>query len=151
MALYMTSFDVAAAPEPAFDFLADFSNTRLWDPSVPQATRLDSGPIGLGSHFEVGVNFLGTTSSMTYEITRFDRPKILVLEATTPWLTSEDEIAFVETPRGLHVSYCARLTLAPLFRLGDPALQFLFEFSGDRSRDGLKEALANLGQYATSL
>lgn len=145
MALYVTSFDAPSGIEDAFDYLADFSNTARWDPSVSRAVRCNGGEVGPGSRFEVDVSFLGATTTMMYEITRWERPCLVVLEAKTPFVFSHDEISLVPSGAGVHVTYAARLTLTGILRIADPALQLAFDASGDRSRDGLIEGLRGLG------
>ncbi len=137
MAVYVTSFDVEGDIQTAFDYLADFSNSEQWDPGVPRATKLGSGPPREGTTFEVDVSFLGTTTTMVYEIVRLERPNLIVLEASTSTLLSRDEISLIATPEGIHVTYNARLTLPTLLSPLDAGLQFVFNRIGDRARDGL--------------
>jgi carbon monoxide dehydrogenase subunit G len=144
MALYLASFDVAGDLETAFDYIADFANAALWDPSVSRGVRLSEGDPRLGSRFEVDVSFLGATTTMTYEITRWERPHLVILESKTPFVDSCDEITLTASDGGVHVSYAARLTLSGVLKLADPGLQLLFNASGDQSRDGLAKALRNL-------
>ncbi|MFT4572136.1 MAG: hypothetical protein ACI91F_003034 [Candidatus Binatia bacterium] len=144
MALYLASFDVSGDIEAMFDYIADFSNTAHWDPSVSRGIRLDPGALGLESRFEIDVAFLGTTTTMTYEVTRFERPNLVILDSKTPFVDSHDEITLTPCGGGVRVTYTARLTLPGLLQLADPALQLAFNPSGNRSRDGLIEALERL-------
>lgn len=144
MAIYTTTFDVPGDLEAIFEYLADFSNAASWDPGVPRATKLDDGPPKLGTRFDVAVSFLGTTSTLRYEITRHDPPHVLEFEARTGLMTSRDEISLVSTPKGVHVTYIARLELHGLLFAADPPLQFLFDRIASRARDGLVQALERI-------
>jgi hypothetical protein len=81
---------------------------------------------------------------MTYEVTRFERPNLVILDSKTPFVDSHDEITLTPCGGGVRVTYTARLTLPGLLQLADPALQLAFNPSGNRSRDGLIEALERL-------
>jgi hypothetical protein len=144
MAIYVTSFDVAGPADEIFAYLADFSNAASWDPGVPHALKLGAGDPRLGTEFEIGVRFFGMTTSLRYEITRFDPSNIVEFQAETPWMKSRDEISFLPLTGGVHVIYIARLELRSFLFAADPALQLVFDVIGDRARDGLRTALRGL-------
>lgn len=53
MARCTTTLDVPPPPRVAFDAIADLAWTAEWDDSIVAGERLDEGPIGLVSRFEV--------------------------------------------------------------------------------------------------
>jgi len=65
--------------EAAFDYIADFATNAEWDPNTTAARRLDEGPLGVGTHYELHVRMGGRTAPMTYRITEYDRPNRVVL------------------------------------------------------------------------
>jgi hypothetical protein len=105
MARYVDAIDLPMSEEEAFDYLADFSRTAEWDPSVAEARRLTPGEVRLGSSFQVSVSFLGQRVPLEYRITEFERPSRLVLSGGDSSLRSLDEITFVSTPGGTRVTY----------------------------------------------
>lgn len=58
--------DVEGTPEVIFEYLATFSNTAEWDPGCLEGKRADSGPLGVGSKFDLVTTFKGSKSNMTY-------------------------------------------------------------------------------------
>jgi hypothetical protein len=128
--------------EEAFDFLADFSRTAEWDPTVVEARRLTPGKVRLGSSFRVSVCFLGRAVPLEYRITEFERPSRLVLSGGDTSLRSIDEITFVSRPGGTRLTYEARLELTGIRRLADPILDVLFQRIGRLAVRGLRERLA---------
>lgn len=56
---------VAGTPEQVFDYLAMFSNTSEWDPGCLEGERVGTGPIGVGTKFNLVTTFKGTKSNMT--------------------------------------------------------------------------------------
>lgn len=141
MARFVDAIDLPIPVEEAFDYLADFSRTAEWDPSVSEARRIGRGPIGEGSRFEVTVSFLGQPVSLEYRITQFERPHRLVLEGGDENLESIDEITFVERKGGTRLTYEARVELQGLRRLADPILDVLFQRVGRLAARGLRERL----------
>lgn len=145
MARYVDAIDLTLSVEEAFDYLADFSRTAEWDPSVVEARRLTPGKVRLGSSFLVSVSFLGRRIPLEYRITEFERPSRLVLSGGDPSLRSIDEITFVARPGGTRVTYEARLELTGIRRLADPILNVLFQRIGRLAVRGLRERVAGQG------
>lgn len=142
MARYVDTIDVPVPLEEAFAYLADFSRSAEWDPSVVGGKRRESGEVRLGSRFEISVSFLGRRIPLEYRITEFEPPSRLVLSGGNSSLRSIDEITFVARPGGTRVAYEARLELTGIRRLADPFLDLLFQHMGRRAVNGLRERLA---------
>jgi len=143
MARYVDAIDLPIPVEEAFDYLADFSRTAEWDPSVEEASRLTPGPVGMGSRFKVIVSVLGRRIPLEYRITDFERPSRLVLSGGDPSIRSVDEITFVSRGDGTRVTYEANLELIGIHRFADPILDLLIQRTGRLAVRGLRERLAN--------
>jgi hypothetical protein len=139
VARYVDATDLPTSEEEAFDYLADFSWTPEWDPSVVEARRLTPGKVRLGSSFQVIVSFLGRRVPLEYRITEFERPSRLVLSGGDSSLRSTDEMTFVSRPGGTRVTYEARLELTGIRRLADPFLDVMFQRIGRLAVRGLRE------------
>lgn len=150
MARYVDAIDLPMSVEEAFDYLADFSRTAEWDPSVVEARRRTRGKVRLGSSFRVSVSFLGRRVPLEYRITEFERPSRLVLSGGDASLRSIDEVTFVSRPGGTRVTYEARLELTGIRRLADPILDVLFQRLGRLAMRGLRERLAGQGTEEAS-
>ena len=150
MARYVDAIDLPMAIEEAFDYLADFSRTAEWDPSVVEGRRLTPGEVRLGSRFQVSVSVLGSRIPLEYRITEFERPSRLVLNGGDGSLRSIDEITFVSRPGGTRVTYEARLELTGIRRLADPLLDLFFQRVGRLAVRGLRERLAGGSPQETS-
>ena len=143
MARYRTTVESTKSPEEAFDYLAEFSNARDWDPGVVEAANLTGDPVGPGSRFRLVSRFLGRRVPLEYRITEFDRPARVVLAADETSVRSTDEIRFAATNGGSQVTYEADLRLKiPLGRLMDPLLAVAFRRIGARAAAGLRQALS---------
>jgi hypothetical protein len=141
MAVTTVTRSTPATPEEAFDFIADFTTSQLWDPGIAEARRLDEGPIGLGSRFEVRYRAGLVKVPLVYEITRYERPGHLVLSTLGVAHHGEDDVHFSATSEGTHVVWNATFGLRGPGRLLDPLLQRGFPKVADKAGDGLKERL----------
>jgi uncharacterized protein YndB with AHSA1/START domain len=145
MARYRTSVDSPASAEAVFDYLADFSSAAQWDPGVASAKRLDTGPVGVGSRFEVVVRFGPRRIPLTYELVEYVRPERFVLQAEAPTFSSRDTITVTPTASGSTMTYDADLPLKGPFKLFDKVLGLLFGRIGDNAAAGLRRELGRLG------
>jgi dehydrogenase/reductase SDR family member 12 len=142
MARFRTSIETGLAPETVFDELADFTSVAEWDPSVSAARRIDEGPIVLGSRFLVTTDFLGRALTLRYEVVAYERPRTVVLEATTTRFVITDDITV--TGDGT-VHYVAGVEALGLARLVAPIVGVAFRLVGGRAATGLERHLQALG------
>ena len=141
MARYRTMINSNLAADAAFSYMADFANASEWDPSVDVARRVDTGPVGQGSTFELEVMFAKRRVALTYEITTFDEPRKVVLSAHNSLFRSVDTITVSPAPGGSLVEYDAWLDGSGAFKLFNPVLAMVFRRVGDHARDGLQRVL----------
>jgi carbon monoxide dehydrogenase subunit G len=144
MATYRTTIVVPVAPAAAFDYLADVTNTKAWDPSIVEAERVDDGPVRVGSRFRLVVGVFGRRIELTYEIEQLESPSRLVFAAANKSVASRDTITVDRAPEGARVTYEADLRLKGALRLLDRGLQLQFTTMSDRAAAGLKEKLGAL-------
>jgi hypothetical protein len=141
MARYVTKIASTLPQNAAFAYMADFSNARLWDPSVSEARRVGEAPIGVGSAFELVARFAGRDVPLRYEIVEYDSPRRVVLEAQRPGFVSRDTITVEPAGEGSVVNYDATLAFSGLGRLLDPIMQLIFNRVGARATAGMQTAL----------
>lgn len=144
MAHFSTTIETKASPEDAFHFVADFSNTATWDPTVSRARRLTKGAIRKGSRFEVFLLVAGREIRFEYAITRYQRDRCVVLESSTDLLRSLDTIEFEPLPTGTRIHYDADLRPRGAAYLFDLPIHVAFQVSGAASARGLERALSKL-------
>jgi len=146
MAYFATTIATCATPDASFRYLADFSNAAKWDPSVPSASRLDDEPIGEGARFRVELALGRRTVPILYTLERCETDRLLVFRADEPWFRSLDTIELAPRPGGTQIRYDADLRLEGMAFLLDPLVHLGFQVSGQRSADGLRRALNELGR-----
>ena len=142
MAQYQTTIEVPASPESAFAYLADFTKTKDWDPSIVEAERIGDGPIGVGSQFRLVAAFFGRRIELTYTIERHDAPSTVALVGKGKSVESRDTITVEGTADGSRITYDAQLRLKGAMRLLDKGLQLQFSTMSERAAAGMKEKLS---------
>ncbi len=146
MARYHATVASRRSAQDTFDYLATFSNAAHWDPGVLAGEQLDAGPVHQGTRFRLVVPFLGRRLALTYEVTRIQPHREVVLEAASSLLRATDRITVAADGDGdgANVSYDAEVTLRGPLSLLDPVLRRGFEGVGDRATAGLAQALATV-------
>lgn len=141
MALYQVRVSTPRPPAEVFDYLSDFSSVAEWDPGVVRAARVDTGPLRVGSLFDVTVRLFSRELTLRYRVLELDPPRRITLEAEGFGLRSHDVIRVAPEGTGARVEYDAQLDLPGLARAFDPALQIGFDRVGRDAAEGLARAL----------
>lgn len=127
--------------EEVFEYTADFANIEQWDPGVASSRRLDEGPVGMGSRYELMVRFGTSTIPMLYEITEYLPSERVVLVGRGETVDAVDEIRFEAREGQTLVDYTADLTFHNSVKYIAPLLSPMFKRVGERAVNGLVEAL----------
>ncbi len=129
--------------EETFAYIGDFATNQEWDPGTESATRLDTGPLGVGSRFALRVHVGSRIAPMEYRITDWDPPRRVVLVGEGSGVWSRDDIRFEATPTGgTTVHYMAEIKLTGLLRFVQPFLGGAFANVGRRAAAGMRRELA---------
>lgn len=134
--------ETALAIEPTFSYVADFANAQQWDPGVATAERIDSGSVGAGSRYRLGVRRAGRVVPMDYRITAFEPPHRVVLVGSGSGVDAIDDIRFEPLGSGTRIDYTADIRLGGLLRLAQPFLGGASASIGRNAADGMRRTLA---------
>lgn len=127
--------------DAAFAFVADFANAMRWDPGVATSERVDTGPVGLGARYRLGVRKRGRVAPMEYRITTFEAPSRVVLTGQGSGVSAVDEIRFEPAGTGTRIDYTADIRLDGLMRLAQPFLGGALEKIARDALEGMQRAL----------
>ncbi len=142
MATYRCDLACVWPSEVALAYMADFGHAATWDPGVAGSRRVDTGPIVVGSAFDLDVRTRGSaTMAMRYVVGTLSDASV-TLEATTKRLSSIDTISVSPAPTGCVVTYTARLRLLGVAAVLNPLAGAMLRRIGDRARDRLSAVLA---------
>ena len=125
-----------------FAYTADFSNIDQWDPGVKASRKIGDDPVGVGTKYELDVQFGSSVIPMTYEITHYEPDSRVVILGEGENLTALDEIRFSETPSGTLVDYTADLEFKNWIRYVIPLMSPVMKRVGTKALDGLVAAFA---------
>jgi NAD(P)-dependent dehydrogenase (short-subunit alcohol dehydrogenase family) len=133
--------EVPRAIEDVFAYISDFTTTAEWDSTVLSARKLTSGPIGVGTEFEVECALPLGSVTLLYTIKRLVPHKLVELSGNSRFFDVLDTIALTSTASGTRIDYRAQFTfkplVAPVAALSSEGLQRM----GRESVAGLARAL----------
>jgi len=125
-----------------FAYVANFSTCEQWDSTAIEATRLNDGPLGVGSRFKVVCSAPVGTLSLDYEIVDYVPDVKVVLLGRSRFFTVQDTITITPTVTGCELVYTAEFTWRPLIAPFAERFQDGLERMGRASvQQGLKRAL----------
>jgi carbon monoxide dehydrogenase subunit G len=134
--------DTTLPIDSAFEYVADFANSQEWDPGVASAERVDSGPVGVGARYRLGVRIGSRVAPMDYRITVFEPPHRVVLVGSGSGVSAVDDIRFGSVGTGTRIDYTADIRLTGLLRIVQPLLGGAFANTGRRAAEGMRRVLA---------
>jgi carbon monoxide dehydrogenase subunit G len=134
--------------EATFDYVANFENIVEWDPGVKAVRKVTDGEPGVGSEYDLDIQYGSSPLSMTYRITEWDPPRRIVLEGDGARSFAIDRISFLPTATGTSVEYEADIRLKGIYRAAEPFLGKLFRRVGDGAREGMDSRLRELAAEA---
>ncbi len=146
MATLHETITTALPSEDAFAFVADFANAPAWDPGTATSERIDTGPVGVGSRYRLGVRMRGRVVPMEYRIEDFEAPRRVVLRGEGSGIQARDEITFQPAEGGTRIDYQAEIHLGGLMGLLEPVLGRVFAKIGRDAANGMKRALDELAR-----
>jgi dehydrogenase/reductase SDR family protein 12 len=142
MTILHESIDLDRPAREVFAYVADFSTCEQWDSTATSATRLDSGPLGVGSRFKVVCALPVGSLPLEYEILSYEPDQKVVLRGRGRFFEVEDTILINSTDSGCTLDYTAVFEwgslLKPIAARFEEGLQ---RMGGASVKIGLKQAL----------
>lgn len=137
------TFTVKPTPDVVVDYLADFTHAEEWDPGTESCTRLDSGPIQVGSRFHNESKIAGVSTELVYELVTLDADKV-VLRGENDSATSTDTITVTPQDGGSEITYEAVIEAKGVGKLAEPLMKLVFERIGSETEEKMTEVLDRL-------
>ncbi len=132
---------ISRPPQEVFDYLANFETTAEWDPGIVEATKTSSGPVGVGSTFDLISDFRGRKIPVAYQMTEYEPPTRFVIVGQNKQFTGIDEIHFSPDGDGTRVDYTADFRMQGIARLFAPFMGGIFEKLSEEAMEGMKKTL----------
>lgn len=118
--------ELRRTPEEALNFIGDFRNLLLWDPSCRAARMTQGERLAAGTHFHVVIHFAGRDIPMDYAVREYQPGRRIVLEGRSDKARALDTISAEPRTNGSRVTYVAEITVDGAGRLMDTAMKLLF-------------------------
>jgi hypothetical protein len=144
MARIVERFSVPASPAQSFAYVADFTNTRDWDPMIEAASRREAGPLQVGSAFDVALRVGSRVIPLVYTITELLPDEHVVLETSGSWYRGKDDVRVRGTDEGSEIRWDATFALRGPLLIVDPLLAVGFRRTARLAVAGLRAALTAL-------
>lgn len=141
MVSVMREFTIDRPAAEVVGYLADFGHTPEWDPGTVECSRLDSGPIAVGSTWRNVSRIAGRQTELTYRLRTLDAHH-LVFVGTNDAATATDDITVMPKQDRSTITYRATITLNGLAKVLEPAMKLLFERLADQTAKRLTAVLA---------
>lgn len=136
-------FTVDKSVDVVADYLRDFARTEAWDPGTISCTRVDDGPIVIGSRWHNVSEFRGKETQLDYRLTCLE-PQRLTFVGKNKTATSTDDLKFAAEGTGTTITYDATIVFHGLAKLAGPFLKAEFERLGDGVVEAMTLAIADL-------
>ncbi|MCV7226330.1 SRPBCC family protein [Mycolicibacterium komossense] len=137
------TFTVTAAPKQVLDYLKDFANAEEWDPGTQTCTRIDDGPVTIGSSWHNVSKIVGVTAELKYVLRELTESR-LVFEGTNKSATSTDTIVVTPAQGGAQLDYRADLEMHGPAKLMSPAMKLVFEKLAGETETQMTKVLNSL-------
>ncbi len=138
---------------PSFEFVTDFSNAPFWDPRSLRAEKLTPGPVRLGTKFvmeggpftravaERLPHLLRLSSSLPYEVTKFEPHREAVIEGETMLVRYHDRLVFSEDGDATRLRWIGTISLKWPFGWLNDLIAPLVRRIGEQATVGLPNAV----------
>jgi len=139
MARFVDTVSTSWSQDDAFSYMADARNFAEWDPGTLRVEQVKGDGAGSDAVFDVTAEVGSRSSVLRYEVTEWDPPRRVVLEASKSWMHLRDEIVVEAVDAEIRITYDARITLRGPLQLFDKLLDKRFQVIGERAAAGLAE------------
>ncbi|MEP6815321.1 MAG: SRPBCC family protein [Marmoricola sp.] len=131
-----TSWDAASV----FAYLLDFATAVEWDSGTVTCART-AGDGGVGTTYRNVSRFLGSETTLDYQVESIDGDHRYVITGRNKTVTSRDTITVRPTAGGAEVHYRAEMTFHGFASILSPLLTPFLKKLGDDTADQLKRTL----------
>ncbi len=128
----------------AFNHVAEFENIDQWDPGVTQSVKTTPGATGVGTAYDLDLDYRGRALKMTYTVTEWEPNHRVVLVGVGGPVKAIDTITFVSGDDGTIVTYQADLSLRGIAKIVQPLMGSRLNAVGEAAGEGLRTWLAEL-------
>jgi uncharacterized membrane protein len=91
--------------DEVFDFVADERNQPRYNPRMVRAEQISPEPIGVGTRFEAETKAGGRSTTMTIEVTAYERPRRIANSTHLANMEIDGTLTFDPVPAGTRMRW----------------------------------------------
>ena len=127
--------------EEVFAFLANPENTPLWAAAVKETKLTSEGPIGVGTTYNLVLEFLGRRIENNYEFTEYEPNSKYSNKTISGPMSEEESTTLKAVEGGTEVTITAKVDAAGLFKLAEPVVARMANRQVETDIQNLKDLL----------
>jgi dehydrogenase/reductase SDR family protein 12 len=124
-----------------FSYACEFANCEQWDATAISSEKIDAGPTGVGTQYDVVCSLPVGKLKLRYEVIQWSPGEQVVLRGVCPLFTVTDTIKLSAENALTQLDYVAEFEFTPALRALEPALRAAMQRMGKTAVDGLRVAL----------
>ncbi len=136
--MIQAQLDLSRPIGEVFDYVADFRNENEWNVVAHDVRMLTEPPIGKGSRFLGEYDRVGT---LEYEILEYDRPRHLLVRATSKWFDSVSTFDLAARDQVSHVIFAIDPKPKGFLKLLAPLMTGMVKGQMEKNMGSLKRSL----------
>jgi hypothetical protein len=135
--------------QEVFTFITDHTNDKLWKPFVTESRKLSTGPIGVGTRFEIVTVVWGYRRSGEVEILEYEPDRMFAYRGHDNHFPFVGQIMFSKVPSGTHVYGQVEFQAQGFWKLLAPLPLMFFRSQTKNTFTRLKYLLESIGEKIT--
>ena len=136
-----TSVVVDRPVEELFEVVTDVETYSLWMPGCLGAKQTSEGPMGVGTTYTDGGQFLGRRVEETLVVTTHESNRKFGVKTTSVPMRGEGAYTFEPVEGGTKVTLVGEVELGGFFKLAKPIVERAIKRQGEGNLAGLKDLL----------
>jgi len=137
----IASIHVKSPLSSVFKYVSDFSHIQEWDPGVVSSTKIQTVKTGVGSAYDLTLNFGPFRPKMTYVIIEYEPFSKVVLKGAGDSFSAIDTIVFKQSVTGTQIDYQADIEFSGFGRYLEGFVTPLMKRIGKKAMMGLEQSL----------
>ena len=130
--------------QEVFDYVADHSNDKYWKPFVTESRKVSTGPIGVGTRFEIVALAWGYRRAGEVEIVEYQPYCSFAYRANDPIYPFIARSTFSETPSGTQILGQVEFQTKGLWKLFTPLFLMFIRSQSRPTFNRLKQILEQM-------
>jgi len=127
--------------QEVFAYVTDHANDKYWKPFVTESRQISTGPIGVGTLFEVVIVTLKRRIADQVEVLEYEPYRWYVYRSNSPLFAFTGQLSFSTVASGTHIQGQVKFHAQGLWKLFTPFLAIFFRSQSKQTFAHLKQIM----------